>query len=148
MGEPTRYMTPDCVVDFTSIDLEQAGKDRVAVSGIRGSAATDSYKVSISYLAGYKATGQLTVSGPDAAAKAQVCADALWGRLGAARAVEFEDTSTELLGVDSCHGRITPTPGPWSTRSCCASACVTRTAARSIASAASWRPWSPRDHPV
>jgi len=72
--------------------------------------ATDSYKVSISYLAGYKATGQLTVSGPDAAAKAQVCADALWGRLKRA-GVEFEDTSTELLGVDSCHGRITPSPG-------------------------------------
>jgi hypothetical protein len=109
MGEPTRYITPDCVVDFTSIGLEQAGKDRVAVSGIRGSVATDSYKVSISYLAGYKATGQLTVSGPDAVAKAQVCADALWGRLKRA-GVEFEDTSTELLGVDSCHGRITPSP--------------------------------------
>jgi hypothetical protein len=109
MGEPTRYVTPDCVVDFTSIGLEQAGEDRVAVSGIRGSAATDSYKVSISYLAGYKATGQLTVCGPDAPAKAKICADALWGRLRRA-GFEFEDTSTELLGVDSCHGRITPSP--------------------------------------
>jgi hypothetical protein len=107
MGEPTRYITPDCVVDFTSVRLDQVGPDRVAVSGIRGSAATDSYKVSISYLAGYKATGQLTVSGPDARAKAEICAAALWGRLRRA-GFEFDETSTELLGVDSCHGPIAP----------------------------------------
>jgi len=107
MGQPSRYVTPDCVVDFTSIRLEQEGPDRVRVSGIRGGAATDSYKVSISYLAGYKATGQLTVSGPDALAKARICADALWGRLRAA-GHEFEKTETEFVGVDSCHGQITP----------------------------------------
>jgi len=110
MGDPRSYITPDCVVDFTTIRLEQAGKDRVRVHGIRGRAATDSYKVSISYLLGYKATGQLTVSGPDAVAKAKICADALWGRLANA-GFRYEATSTELVGVDSCHGPITP-PAP------------------------------------
>jgi len=110
MGRPSHYITPDCVVDFTSIRLEQVGADRVRVSGIRGAAATDSYKVSISYLAGYKATGQLTISGPDALAKANVCAEALWGRLRQAGHT-YDDTSTELVGVDSCHGPITPAPG-------------------------------------
>ena len=109
MGQPSRYVTPDCVVDFTSIQLEQQGQDRVRVSGIRGGAATDTYKVSISYLAGYKATGQLTISGPDALAKAKICGDALWGRLRQA-GYTYDDTSTELLGVDSCHGSITPPP--------------------------------------
>ena len=59
MGDPGAYITPDCVVDFTSIQLEQQGSDRVRVHGVRGAEATDSYKVSISYLEGYKATGQL-----------------------------------------------------------------------------------------
>jgi hypothetical protein len=36
MGDPTEYITPDGVADFTSIHLRQAGKDRVQVSGIRG----------------------------------------------------------------------------------------------------------------
>ncbi len=108
MGNPKSYLTPDCVVDFTSIRLAQEGRDRVQVSGIRGLPATDSFKVSIAYLEGYKATGQLTVSGPDAAAKARICADALWGRLRRA-GFTFEKTVTELVGLDACHGSI---PGP------------------------------------
>jgi hypothetical protein len=113
MGDPARYLTPDCVADFTSIRLEEDGKDRVRVSGITGGPATDTYKVSISYLEGYKAVGQLTVSGPDAEAKARICADAIWGRL-ARSGVTFEQTLTELVGVDACHGPITrghATPG-------------------------------------
>ena len=106
MGDPSRYITPDCVADFTSIKLAQDGKDRVRVFGIGGAPATDTFKVSISYLAGYKAVGQLTVSGPDAKAKAEICAEAIWGRLKRA-GVTFEQTLTELVGVDACHGPIT-----------------------------------------
>jgi hypothetical protein len=69
MGDPANYITPDCVVDFSSVRLEQEGKDRVLVFGVRGRPATDSYKVSIAYLHGYKAVGHLTVSGPDALAR-------------------------------------------------------------------------------
>jgi hypothetical protein len=109
MGDPRTYITPDCTVDFTSIRLRQEGPDRVAVSGVRGGPATDSYKVSISYLAGYKATGQLTISGPDALAKAKICAEAIWGRLRRAGCT-YAETSTEYLGLDACHGSIAPVP--------------------------------------
>ena len=108
MGNPRAYLTPDCVVDFTSIQVAQEGQDRVRVSGIEGAPATDTFKVSIAYLEGYKAMGQLTVSGPDAVAKARVCADALWGRLARA-GYSYEKTITELVGLDSCHGAI-PAP--------------------------------------
>lgn len=111
MGDPHHYITPDCVVDFTSIRLEQAGENRVRVHGIRGREATGTYKVSISYLEGYRAVGHLTVAGPDALAKAEVCAEALWGRLRRA-GCEFDQTLTEFVGVDSCHGSITPPPFP------------------------------------
>ena len=56
MGDPTRYLGPDCTADFTSAIVEQDGPDRVRVSGVRGGAPTDTYKVSISYQNGYKAT--------------------------------------------------------------------------------------------
>jgi hypothetical protein len=109
MGDPTRYLTPDCVADFTSIRLDQQGPDRVRVHGVRGAPAPDQYKVSIAYLEGYKAVGMLTVSGPDAVAKAGVCAQALWGRLRRA-GHDYRETLTELVGLDSCHGAIPPPP--------------------------------------
>lgn len=105
MGDPNDYITPDCVVDFTSIQLEDLGNNRVAVKGVKGKPKTDFYKVSISYLNGFKATGQLTVSGPDAYAKAQKCAEILWARLEAA-GYSFADKMTEYLGVGVCHEGI------------------------------------------
>ncbi|HXV77678.1 MAG TPA: acyclic terpene utilization AtuA family protein [Candidatus Polarisedimenticolaceae bacterium] len=107
LGAPERYVTPDCTVDFTSVRLDQQGPDRVRVSGVRGRPATDTYKVSIAYLEGYKAVGSLTVSGPDALAKARVCADALWGRLRHA-GFDYDKRITEYVGVDACHGGIAP----------------------------------------
>jgi len=104
MGEPSRYITPDVVADFTTIRLKQEGRDRVGVSGIRGGAATDTYKVSISYLDGFAASGQLTISGPNAREKAKVAAGALWGRLERA-GLKYEETMTELVGTGVCLGK-------------------------------------------
>ena len=36
LGDPKNYITPDCVADFTSIQLADAGPNRVRVTGIRG----------------------------------------------------------------------------------------------------------------
>ena len=110
MGEPSRYITPDVIADFTSIRLAHAGRDRVLVSGIKGRPATATYKVSISYLDGYAASGQLTISGPRSREKARICAEALWGRLRRA-GVSFEETLTEVVGEGVCHGASAPDPG-------------------------------------
>ncbi len=105
MGNPSSYITPDVIADFTSVHLAEAGRDRVAVTGVKGRPSTDTYKVSISYFAGYSAVGQLTVSGPQALEKAKVAADALWGRLKRA-GLDYEETHTEFVGAGACHGRI------------------------------------------
>src|SRR5262249_48882481 len=81
MSNPTGYITPDVIADFTTIRLRQDGKDRVEVSGIAGRPKTPSLKISGSYLDGYKASGQVTVSGPRAIKKANLAADIVWRRL-------------------------------------------------------------------
>ena len=111
MGDPREYITPDCIADFTSIQLEQVGPDRVRFSGIRGKPSTAMYKVSISYSAGFKAIGTLMYSWPDAYAKAQA-ADAILrerlDRLG----LRFEAIRTEFGGVNACHGPLAGEPSP------------------------------------
>ena len=85
MGDPHSYITPDVVADFTSIQLEQAGEDRVRVFGIKGRPATDKLKVSIAYRAGFKAVGTLVYAWPDALRKAQLADRVLRERLDRAR---------------------------------------------------------------
>lgn len=103
MGNPNEYITPDVTADFTSIHLSQEGKDRVRASGIRGRENTPFLKISASYLAGYKASGTLTITGPRAVEKARLCADIVWRRLERS-GVEFlpEQRETELLGLGAC----------------------------------------------
>lgn len=111
MGDPASYVTPDVTADFTSIRLRQDGKDRVEVSGIQGRPNTPFLKVSASYLAGYKASGDITLSGPRAVDKAKLAAEIVWKRLERAGVVFApEDRETELLGTGACLPGIFATP--------------------------------------
>src|SRR5699024_9978397 len=71
IGDPKEYITPDCIADFTSVQLEGDGPDRVHVFGITGKPATPTYKISASYNDGYKLSSTLVYSWPRALAKAQ-----------------------------------------------------------------------------
>jgi len=111
MGDPREYITPDCIADFTSIQLEQAGKDRVRFSGIKGRPATDMYKVSVSYSAGWKAVGSLVYAWPDAYKKALAADRILRERLDRL-GLKFDSVLTEFVGVNACHGPLTGEPPP------------------------------------
>jgi len=109
LGDPRNYISPDCVVDFTSIRLEDAGKDRVRVSGVKGGPATPFYKVSVAYMWGWKANGTLTYTWPDAlkkAAKAEWILKERFVYLG----LKFDEVLFERVGIDSCHGPLSRLP--------------------------------------
>ena len=103
IGDPRRYVTPDCVVDFTSLRLEEVGPDRVRVRGARGGPRTETLKVSASYAAGWKATGTLVYSWPQALEKAQAAGRIVRQRLRQL-GLQFDCISTEFVGVNACHG--------------------------------------------
>jgi acyclic terpene utilization AtuA family protein len=109
MGDPHEYITPDCVADFTTIRLEDAGKDRVRVYGIEGRPATEFFKVSISYSAGYKAVGTLVYSWPEAYDKAEVAGKILRERLDRL-GLKFEQVLTEFVGANATHGPLAGIP--------------------------------------
>ncbi len=105
MGDPTSYITPDGVADFTTIRLSQVGKDRVRVSGVRGKPATDKLKVSIAYFYGYKAIGTLVYAWPDALEKARAADRILRQRLDAL-GLKFEAILSEFVGANATHGPL------------------------------------------
>jgi len=110
LGDPERYLTPDVVARFDTIELSDDGPDRVKVTGVRGSEATPTYKVSMSMSDGYKLVGDLTVAGPDAVDKARATADLLWARLEMDGVVFAPDQRmVELVGTNVCFDGMIPT---------------------------------------
>jgi hypothetical protein len=109
MGDPRGYITPDCVADFTTVQLVDDGADRVRVFGIKGRPATDSLKVSISYSAGYKAVGTLVYAWPDAYEKAKAADMVLRARLDRL-GLRFDQVLTEYVGANATHGPLAGEP--------------------------------------
>ena len=103
LGDPKNYITPDCTADFTSIHLAAAGANRVRVSGIQGGPRTPMLKLSIAYAYGWKATGTLVYSAPQAVEKAQAADRIVRERL-AQLGLKFEAIHSEILGYNACHG--------------------------------------------
>ena len=98
IGDPRRYLTPDVEVDFTTIEVEDLGNDRVRLSGATGRAAPARYKVSLAYRDGYTASGQLLAYGPDCVEKARYSAKMILDRL-AAVGITFDRAQVECLGA-------------------------------------------------
>jgi hypothetical protein len=109
MGDPHEYITPDVVADFTTIHLQDDGRDRVRVFGIEGRPATEFLKVSISYSAGYKAVGTLVYAWPDAFDKARAADRILRERLDRL-GLRFDHTLTEFVGANATHGPLAGEP--------------------------------------
>ncbi|MFZ1519783.1 MAG: acyclic terpene utilization AtuA family protein [Ignavibacteriaceae bacterium] len=105
IGDPTSYITPDCVADFTSIKLEDLGNDRVKMYDVKGFPETEFYKVSCSYSDGFSAISSLTYSWPQALTKARAADEILRKRL-ANLLLQFDEIKTEFVGYNSTHGPL------------------------------------------
>ncbi|MGW0060734.1 acyclic terpene utilization AtuA family protein [Streptosporangium sandarakinum] len=93
IGSP-RYLGPDAVARFDTIELEQQGPDRVRISGVRGEAPPPDLKVALTYPAGYRNTMTLVLTGLDIEAKARLAEEAVWARVPKET---FDEVHVELV---------------------------------------------------
>jgi hypothetical protein len=97
IAEPA-YRNPDVIAHFDTVRLAQAGPDRVAITGTRGSPPPPDLKVAINYLGGYRNTMTLVLTGLDIAEKAAWAEQELFGLLGGRRS--FAEADVRLLRFD------------------------------------------------
>lgn len=102
IGNPAEYITPDCIADFTTVQIEQDGKDRVKVTGIKGYPDTPTYKISASYIDGYKLSSTLVYCWPDALKKAKAGGEILLKRAENLE-IQFRDSNIEFIGLNACN---------------------------------------------
>jgi Acyclic terpene utilisation family protein AtuA len=106
--DPSRYILPDVVCDFSAVSLRDLGGDRVRVNGARGLPATPTYKASLTYADGFRCTTTLMIVGAQAAQKAEAVGAAIVKRTRRMfRERGWEDyraVSIEVLGAESMYG--------------------------------------------
>jgi len=103
--DPTSYITPDVIADFSQVKLTQIGPDQVEVSGVKGRPAPSTLKGVIGYKNGYLGQGTVGYSWPDALAKAKKVEEIIRKQI-VRYGIEAEDVLAEYIGINSIHGAL------------------------------------------
>ncbi|QIX28325.1 DUF1446 domain-containing protein [Nocardioides sp. JQ2195] len=67
--QSTRYLGPDVTTLLDSLRLEEVGRDRVSITGVRGEAPPSQLKVCVNELGGFRNTVEFVLTGLDVDAK-------------------------------------------------------------------------------
>jgi hypothetical protein len=103
LHDPKSYFQPDVIADFSQVEVEEIGPDRVKVTGGTGRPRPDTLKVSVGYIDSYVGEGQISYAGPGAVARGRLALDIVRERLQIMQ-VRTTELRFDLIGVDSLHG--------------------------------------------
>jgi len=107
IGDGQSYLLPDVTADFSMVRMREV-EEGVLVQGALGRAPTDTYKISATHMAGYKATCVVNFAGGNATKKAEVIADSVMQRarrlLASKGLPDFEETHVQVLGSEGSFG--------------------------------------------
>ena len=92
------YVNPDVIAHFDTLKIEEVEKDKVYVSGCRGSSPPDKHKVCINLAGGFRNGMEIILTGLDIEDKAKVFIDALFNSVGGRK--QFDEVSIQLHRTD------------------------------------------------
>ena len=101
--DPTQYLTPDVIADFSGVNIRQIGPDKVEVSGGSGKAKSGKLKVSVGYRDSFMGEGQISYGGPGAVERAHLALEIVRERLKLIGIKELE-SRYDIIGVNSLYG--------------------------------------------
>ncbi len=130
--DPARYLQPDVVADFSQVQLQETGPDRVRVSHAGGTARPTQLKATLGYRDGFIGEGQISYAGPGAVARGQLALQLLEHRLHRLGWQGLEHR-LELIGLNAMHGHERGTDRtPYEVRVRLALRCTTRAQAERV----------------
>ncbi|XP_023335725.1 uncharacterized protein LOC111706988 [Eurytemora carolleeae] len=107
IGDTQSYILPDVVADFSNVQMEEVDEG-VRVWGAQGRSPTPYYKISATYLDGFKATCVVNFTGRKSADKCHLMAESIFKR---SRSIfkrlnipDFEKVHVQVLGAEESFG--------------------------------------------
>ncbi len=94
---PNEYYTPDVIADFTSVKLEEIGKNQIKVTGGGGKTKPETYKVSVGYKAFWQGEGEISYAGSSALERAKLAGETIEKRLKS----QFDEIQVDYIGQNS-----------------------------------------------
>ena len=92
------YVNPDVVSHFDTLKIEELEKDKVHVSGCRGSSPPKDHKVCINLAGGFRNGMEIILTGMDIEEKAKVFTEVLFNSVGGQE--QFDEVFIELQRTD------------------------------------------------
>jgi hypothetical protein len=109
IADPRAYLMPDGVADFTSLELQEVGPDRVRVSGVKGRGRPDTLKLVIGYQDGWIGESLAFFPWPHAYQRAQKARETMlerFERMG----LLADQVHFDFVGLNVLHGPAAPLP--------------------------------------
>ena len=92
------YINPDVIAHFDTLKIEELEKDKVHISGCRGSSPPKDHKVCINLAGGHRNGMEIILTGMDIEEKAKVFTDTLFNSVGGKD--QFDEVFIELHRTD------------------------------------------------
>ena len=107
IGDPNAYILPDVVCDFSKVEIKEIGHNQVSVSGSKGLAPSETYKVSTTYQDGFRVAATLVIGGKNALKKSEIVSEAILSKTNKIldqKGIDgIKETSISILGTDSIY---------------------------------------------
>ncbi|MEI2472618.1 acyclic terpene utilization AtuA family protein [Peribacillus frigoritolerans] len=101
--DPTRYLTPDVIADFSQIEVIEKETNQVHIKGVSGKEKSGYYKTSIGYLDGYIVEAEISYGGSGCLGRSRLAEEVVRHRLIQAN-IEIQEIRFDHIGSNSLYG--------------------------------------------
>lgn len=103
--DPSKYVTPDVIADFSSVSLKELAPNKIEISGGTGKEHTETLKVTLGVNEGFFGEGTISYGGHHAIERAKMAEDILKIRF-TEQDIKLKKVRYEVVGLNSLHGSI------------------------------------------
>lgn len=130
--DPSAYVTPDGIADFSGVTFTELENDRIRVEGAVSSSPPEQLKVNVGYEDSYGGVGEISYAGPNADGRARLAGEIVAERVDLLD-LPVEELRIDHVGVDSLHGDVAADHDPYEVRLRVAARCPDEATAEAVA---------------